>query len=337
LLTHCFVRKNIFLVAHSATSFLCETLGENVVEGKSNMKILGKSILVIIAGTFFTFQPAGAQAKYLFHIPVFPGTVPFHTKNINNQEINLPFVTSLRVFRTADGSPIDIDTAISFYDSYFKRLGWKETIYKRDQREPYLKLRIDLFQNLVDHTHIQVAGDISLWIAPRDGMLIIFSEQWRISSPDQLTSNYVAKLSKTLSDAAEELQYNINKVYYSTEWPVYYENEYLLECTASTLSDTHIAHYSCTDTEGLIHATILTYADSTVAHIESKRQINEWNKNIIVENMTLGQNVILVNLDEQGIKGLLRFNKILLILSDNSGKQKDQLSILLKRLQKSVD
>jgi hypothetical protein len=306
-----------------------------VVEGKLFMKNIWEPIIVITMSIFLLLQSVTAQSKYLFHIPVFPGTTLFHTEISNSQEINLPFITFLRVYRTTNGSSLNVDTVISFYESHFKGKGWKESIDKRIPPEPYVAFRVDVFENLINH--VQVSGNISFWIAPRDGMLTVFCEQWRISGPNTQTRDRVTMLLKTLTNLAEEFYYKMEKIYYTSQWLEYYENEYLIDCSASTLFDTHIKHHSCMDTEGMIDATILTYKDSTIAHAEAERIREQWNDNIGVETSRLGPNAFLVDVCGLRINGLIQFNNILLLLSDLSGKQKSQITTILKRIKQEID
>jgi len=308
-----------------------------VVDGTPSMKNIWKSVVVFSVSILLLLQFASAQSKYLFHIPVFPGTTLFHTEIPSPREINLPFVTSLRVYRTTIGSSLNVDTVISFYDSCFKGIGWKESVDKRVPGEPYVALRVDVFEDLADRTHVQVAGNISLWIAPRDGMLTILCEQWRNSSPDQQTINRVSMLLKTVANLAEELHYKMNRRYYSSQWIEYYENEYLIDCAASTLSDSRIVGRSDMDTEGEIECTVLTYKDSTVAHAEAERLRNQWNDNMGVETSHFGPNAFLVDIGDQRINGLIQFHKIILLLSDASGKQKKQVVTLIKELRHEID
>ncbi len=285
--------------------------------------------ITILASILLSLHFVSAQSKHLFHIPIFPGMVPFHTEHSNKQEINLPFITSLRVYRTANGAPLNVDTVLSFYESHFRRIGWKDAINKRIPPEPYLALSIDLAESREENVHL--AGDITFWIAPKDGMLTILCEQWRISSPGQKTINNISLLQKSLSDLAGEFHYSMQKIYYTSAWVKYYENEYLTACSAYTLSSSHIGRSSCVDPEGLINATILAYSDSTFAHAEAKRIRNHWDDDADNGNSNSDPNIFLVHLGQDRTE-VIQFNKILLLLSDQSGKQKSQINALVDRL-----
>jgi len=261
-----------------------------------------KSSLFTLISILFLIRIADAQPKYPFQIPVYPGTVESHTEQSDFQHIQFPFIITLKVYRTPDGSPLNADTVISFYESYLKARGWGGT-YQQKPFDSYLAMGVRIYETRDDHAMIHLAGHFYLWVSPRDGMLTIYTWRWRYQQISQPTTNFLFKLSKALDSVAAEFKYNVTKVHYTSGWLKHYENEYLLECTSTAI--------------GPFYCTILTYIDSTVAYAESERLKKERNNNILIQ-----------------------FNRTLLLLSDHSPDhsrtQKEQLSDFFSRLQRKL-
>src|SRR5262249_11554943 len=137
-----------------------------------------------------------AKSSYVFRVPVFPGTQLFEG-NPGSAELIPPIGTITEVYRTTDGRPLDKEAVISFYRDALGHKGWKEW----HKEETYLSMHTNIFEDH-DGTRIQVAGDFYLWVAPLDGMIIVYQKQWRISSPGQATYNAVQAMIKRLEEAA---------------------------------------------------------------------------------------------------------------------------------------
>ena len=131
--------------------------------------------------------PPGAS-RYIFRVPVFPGTELFNN-NPDLTDLSPPFASYIEVYRTTDGRPLDKAAVIAFYRDALQSRGWKQGIFRGQKGEAYLAMRTDMLEGLPDGTRIQIAGNFYLWIAPADGMMTVFQKQWRISSADQGTHN----------------------------------------------------------------------------------------------------------------------------------------------------
>lgn len=201
-------------------------------------------------------------AKYQFHIPAYSGTGLFKPPSDGGWGLNLPFATVLKVFRTRDGSSLDKEAVIRFYERYFTSKGWRSGVDQRVSDEPFLSLRIDLFEHRPDGVHIQVAGEFHLWVAPRDGMYTILCEQWRISTENGPTRALAVCIRDSLKSIARQMSINSTDIFYDSGWEKAYENEFLLSRSMFTLEDS--AGHSVT-------AAIQTYRDSTTAQNEVRR------------------------------------------------------------------
>ena len=287
------------------------------------MSFLKRSFLISLACAFSTVSSLAQPAKRLFEIPAYPGTVPFH-ENSNMKRLQSPFATSLLVYRTADGGPLDKEKVIAFYRSYLESKGWKDDIFKRRGDEAYLGLRVDLFENLGDGTRIQLSGNFYLWVAPHDGIYNILLNQWRLSAAGHETLNNVAKLIGSLEGIGAKRSYRVLRVYSDGDWDKDYDNEYLID----RVHFTFIANKSTGPHPGsneMIDLLILTYRDSAIAEDEAKRFRG------LATNLSDGQ--VSLNLSTNFNVVVVR-SKTVLLIRDSSGMQKEAVTRIAADLER---
>lgn len=292
------------------------------------MKLLKSSFLILLVCAFSSIsrsaQAPKSAAKRLFEIPAYPGTVPFN-ENPNMKRLQAPFATSLLVYRTADGGSLDKEKLIAFYRNYLESKGWKDDIFKRRGDEGYLGLRVDLFENLVDGTRIQLSGNFYLWVAPQDGSYTILMDQWRISSYDQATLNNVAKCIASLEGIGAKRNYRVSKVYSGGDWARDYENEYLIDRVPFTfIADKSAGPHPSSNQ--LIQLIILTYRDATIAEDEARRfrapTATNLSEGKAILDLSTIFNVVVVR------------NKTVLLIQDSSGKQREAVTQIAAELEK---
>ncbi len=239
--------------------------------------------------------------KNAFSIPAYPGTEEFKGTGLTN--LSPPFGTILKVFSTKDHISLDTEAVFKFYQEYYESRGWRKGIRERRGDEPYLGLRIDVYdQEPSLPAGIQVAGDLSLWIAPQDGMLILYMSQWRNSSLRPTAREVYRSMEDTLKAAAKKNGYKVLKAYTYGNWPEFYKNEYLVDCNVFSLDRNFyppgegLSH--CLDSRGRISVTLLAYKDAAVAgEVAKEFEIQQWfiQKEIVQTDNIL---VLLENRDE---------------------------------------
>jgi hypothetical protein len=216
-------------------------------------------------------QTPPAASRYIFRVPVFPGTELFNNSP-NLADLSPPFATYMEVYRTTDGRPLDKAAVIAFYHDALQSRGWKEGIFRGQKGEPYLAMRTDMLEDLPDGTRIQIAGDFYLWIAPADGMMTVFQKQWRISSPDQGTLNELNAMVARLNDAAPKAGYRVIRVSTEGGWKTDYENEYLLDRILYALIPTKAPSAGIDAPPGMLALTFLSYRDANIAAAEKNQR-----------------------------------------------------------------
>lgn len=239
-----------------------------------------KRILYIIfyfSSTLYLFAET-TLCKNAFSIPTYPGTEEFNGTGLTN--LNPPFGTILKVFSTKDHASLDTEAVVKFYKEYYESRGWIKGIRERRGDEPYLGLRINVYDRESSlPAGIQVAGDLSLWIAPQDGMLTVYMSQWRNSSLRQAARDVYRSMEDTLKATAKANGYKVNKAYTYSNWPEFYENEYLVDCNVFSLNRNSyppgegLSH--CLDSRGRISVTLLAYKDAAVAGEVAKEFENQ--------------------------------------------------------------
>lgn len=270
--------------------------------------------------TLTTAIPAMAEEapRYVFQIPQYPGTEPFHSYSPELKQLQSPLATETRVYRTKDKSPLDKEKVIAFYADALAAKGWKKGVSERRGKEPYLNLRAEVYEKLADGTSIHATGTFTLWLAPQDGMLTIFIQQWRISSPDEATSSQVAKIIEALdgTDRAVNFSHDTLKAYSDSGWPEDYENEYLVRREVFMIRDKANKPASDLDPTGSIFISILTYRDADIARGEMNRRKKDGFVASTDAILTLGKSMILIR--------------------DRSSKQQEKVNGIAARLQELI-
>lgn len=288
------------------------------------MGLLKSSFLLLLVCACSGVSSSAQTAKRLFEIPAYPGTVPFN-ENPGMKRLQPPFATSVLVYRTTDGSRLNKEKVIDFYRSYLESKGWKDDIFKRRGDEAYLGLGVNLFENLGDGTHIQLSGNFYLWVAPQDGIYTILLDQWRISSFNQETRNYVSRVIGSLEGIGAKHNYRAQKVYSDGDWDKDYENEYLIDRVRFTFFTGKPAGFE-PDPNQVIDLIILTYRDSAVAEDEAKRL-----RPPSTTNLGDGQ----VSLDLSTVFNIVVVRKrTVLLIRDFSGKQREAVKRIAGDLEK---
>ncbi len=264
------------------------------------------------------------QAKRLFEIPVYPGTIPFNGTP-RFQRLQPPFATSMFVYRTADGRDLDKEKVITFYNSYLTSRGWKEDIFRRQGEEAYLGMSVDVFEQFPENSRIQLSGKFYLWVSPKDGVYTMLLDQWRISSLGQSKINYLAKVAGALDSIGTRHGYIVQKVSTDGEWSRDYENEFLIDR----------ARYSFISKEAKgphpgegqhISLFILTYPDLAIAEEEARRHRPN------PMDTRNGDQVLI--LPSRGITVVVVKNHTVFLIRDLSGAQRDAVTGIAAELDK---
>lgn len=286
--------------------------------------LLKSSFLILLVCASSWVSGSAQPAKRLFEIPPYPDTLPFN-ENSSMKRLQAPFATSLMVYRTADGSRLDKEKIIDFYRSHLESKGWKDDTFKRRGGEAYLGLRVDLFEDLEDGTRIQLSGNFYLWVAPQDGIYTILLDQWRISSFNQKTLNYISSVIRSLEGIGAKRNYHAQKVYSDGDWDKDYENEYLIDRVHFTFLTGQPAGFEPGSNQ-MIDLIILTYRDSAIAEDEAKRLTPPSTTNVgdgkVIGNLSTVFNVVVVK------------NRTVLLIRDYSGKQREAVKLIAADLEK---
>ena len=233
-------------------------------------------VIALIASAWS--QPVSAstplsQAKYVFRIPVFPGTELLKSSPVL-ADLNKPFATTLAVYSTKNERSLSKDAVIAFYRDSLASKGWGNGIFQGQKSEPYLSMRTQVFENLEDGTRIQVAGEFYLWVSPKDGMITAYLKQWRISSTDQATQDSRQTMVERLTNAATKAGYTASEIASDNGWKNDFENEYLVDRTLYGLEPNEVGSRKGTGLRmdappGTLTVALLTYRDAKVAMAES--------------------------------------------------------------------
>jgi len=286
------------------------------------MRIYKVFILSLIISLCSVASAKPVKSKYLFKIPVYPETESYGPTRFS--KLMPPFAITMRAYKTKSGKPLDKEQVIAFYQKHFVAKGWQETASQKQGNQPYLGLRVDLFEQPGDGTHIQLAGHFYLWVAPKDGMYFIFVQQWRISKADQKTKKQISNIIKILENIEGELGYRCQRIYQEGAWEEYYQNEYLVDRVAFTLFDKKVDNNSCVDSTGRIGFSILTYQDSGIAKAEMDRLRQKFAPPASSGNMVviLGKTVKIV------AKG-----KNIILLADYPNNQTETLNKIISKIE----
>lgn len=230
------------------------------------------SIIAILLGLLFAAglraAPTPDAPAYVFQIPSYPGTEVSNGSIPSLNVLMLPFGTVVKIYRTRSGKPLDADAVIAFYREYFERKGWKEGIFKRQDREPYLALTTQVYENPTDGTHIQAAAEFYLWLAPKDGMFTVYMRHHRISQADNSTRKSLSDATESLQHEAESVGYGAHPANVETGWEEAYGNEYLIDRKLFVLVSKQFRGPRHPDESKLIQVSFMTFRDAGIAEIE---------------------------------------------------------------------
>ena len=224
--------------------------------------------------------------KNVFALPVFGGMIDAKAScdGLIQNDYDSPFSRRIRVFKTEDGSPVDPNSVIDFYDDFYRQRGWIDGISERKGDEPYLTLRIHGGKGQNETSFIQYAGDLYLWVAPKDGMITVYMGIWRNSGLGQSASDTLRKTEKALQTTGSEMGYRISSGWSPGWLNESYRNEYFIEIKQYTLNRNSypqgegLSH--CLGSRGKIRVTFLAYKDAAVAsevaqELESEHGVRE--------------------------------------------------------------
>ena len=170
-----------------------------------------------------------------------------------NSNLTPPFATVLKVLKTKDGLPFEEDDVVNFYKNHFESRGWKNITREGSKRS--LEFQINVYDQ---------SGNLSIWLAPNDGMLTIYMHQWRISRLSQDSQTLFEKTESDLNASAAKNEYKISQSHGPNWWIEYYENEYLVTAKLFSLSSKRVYPKgpglgNCMSSKGRISAALLAY------------------------------------------------------------------------------
>ncbi len=283
---------------------------------KSKVTLIFSLTLLVLSAAFSA--KAHESPRYVFQIPEYPGMEPFNSHSSSLSLLHSPFAIVTRVYKTKDNNPLDKERVIAFFSDALTKKGWIKGIFERRGDEPYLSLRTQVYQSSKDEAYVHVAGEFYLWIAPKDGMYTVFMRQWRISRPDQQSTQQVAKIIEALKGTDKAITYDHEtlKVYSDSGWEQDHENEYLVGRELFTVLDKAFQHSPHGDPRGMISISILTYRDAQTAKFEMDRRIKQ---NGIFRQATI-----------------ITIGKSMIGIRDHSSKQRERVNNIAERLQALV-
>jgi hypothetical protein len=205
------------------------------------------------------------KPAYLFESPAYPDMMEFRNLPSGFKALELPFVTVEKIYQVKDGKSLDPIEVIKFYREYFQKKGWKIS-EMGGAPEHSLRMAVSIYENLAEQAYIHATGDFYLLVAPKDGILLTFLRQWRISHPNQMTRNQVSTILARLDSLAQKNNYSKYKVQAGGPWERRYENEYLTSWELFCLSD-NSAKGSDFYPEGHIDIELMTYRDAAIARL----------------------------------------------------------------------
>ncbi len=268
-------------------------------------------------------QPA---AKYLFHIPAYPGTEEYRSP-FNDEGLHMPFATVYKVFKTKNGDSLNCQSVLKFYKDYLEAKGWKEGIDNGSPQEPFLAMAVDLRENLPENVNIFLAGHFYIWVAPKDGMYSILSKQWRTSTPGQKAMNREDRIIGAFRTLSRDLGYEAGSPdYWRSDWEYFYENEYLI-------SWNHVYLYKSPHIVTTVE--ILTYKDSLVAQQEVERFVRIGREEHWQTITPLSQRAYFVDFKKivttGGNKIITSFSNFVILIEASSLSEGKNLKIMLRR------
>ncbi len=294
-----------------------------------------KRVLIFghILALSLAFSTAAQEApRYVFQIPEYPGMEPFNRHSSSLNLLHSPFAIVTRVYKTKDNSPLDKEHVIAFFSNALTKKGWIKGISERKGDDPYLSLRTQVYQSSKHEAYVHVAGEFYLWIAPKDGMYTVFMRQWRISRPDQQSTQQVARIIEALegTDKAITFDHETLKVYSDSGWEQDHENEYLVGRELFTVLDKAFQNTPHGDPRGTLSISILTYRDAETAKAEMDRRKTP--NGVSPLPITSGQTSITIPLPVRGHEAIITIGKNVVIIKDHSSQQQKRVENIADRL-----
>ncbi len=264
------------------------------------------TLISLLAFSLLGAARADETARAVFEIPVYAGTEIFPFRSLGESLLAPPFGTLTRVYKTSDGGALDAAKVTAFFDESLRAKGW--TTDDPQAQPNFLVMRTQVYENPPDGTRIQVAGNFKVWVAPKDGMLTVWMQQWRISQTDQNTQTQVGAIVEKLRDFAgnQRPEDGFGEAN-SLSWEEDYTNEYLIERQQFSLTDSTVERKFDIGSQGIIFVSILIYRDAEIARQELKQRSRNWSSGAF-DGIVIG--------------------KSLLIMQDRSFKQKEKIAAL---------
>ena len=209
--------------------------------------------------------------KDAFSIPAYPGTQASH-HDIYQDQVNPPFITTFAVFKTQDGSPLPEQQVLQFYRGFYERRGWQQTAPQSSQSEPYLEFEFGLTRAAPQHSAIHLTGRLSLWVAPKDGVITAHLHQWRNSSLEDSGNRFLNKTLECLKKTSKAMGYAASDLQPQASWTEYYEDEDLVKMAELWISAPSVKRRSCIDPKGIIFVTVLAFSDPAAAAERGSRE-----------------------------------------------------------------
>jgi len=213
-----------------------------------------------------------------------------------HSSFHAPFGKALKVYKTLDHSSFDLEQMIKFYKDYYVKRNWKDDVFKRKGTEPYLALSKTIYEPEGKFTSIHVATKLYIWFAPKDGMVTLYMDMWKVSSLKNESRILCKNIENKLKEISKSIDYSFNE--FSTtglNWLMYHQNESLVSAKGFNISKKIKFMRGCGDETGIVRAYLLAYKnpDSAAEQAKNYKYTNPlaWGSSrIIVQN----ENVLLV-------------------------------------------
>ncbi len=218
--------------------------------------------------------------KDAFSIPAYPGTQASHHNQESYQNlVALPLITTFAVFKTQDGSPLPAKDVLEYYRDFYEKRGWTRTASQASQSDPYLEFTFGL------------TGRLSLWVAPKDGVIVAHLYQWRDSKLEESGTRFLNQTLESLRKTGKGMGYSMTDLPPQAHWPRYYEDENLVKVVDLVLSLPSKDPRGCTDGSGMIFGTVLAYKDAAAA-AEHAAPVDPGNGSVIVLSLRGTRSVV---------------------------------------------
>jgi hypothetical protein len=204
-----------------------------------------------------------------FSVPTYPSVKYLNPYPGSFARMNLPMMHSFIIMKTVNGSKLDQKKVFNFYKNYYEHCGWTSKI----SNEHHLSLRTTVYETNDKHAFIYATANFRLWVAPQDGMLSIYMDQWRISKLRENSRKLYEAIETKLKKVAQERNYSVEKSLDSnySDWEAFYQNQYLVNMKRFYLYNNLLPKAQCTISRGLIEANLLAYKNPAVAEKQAEK------------------------------------------------------------------